>query len=117
MSDELRAALAERMNRLPEVCWDRCVLHDESGVAYGWISRDDGRSDFVVLEFQWGETKGLGGESLTWLGVGFTTSSARYSHEISKRLHGSDGGHKDCERIEDAFGALVQNAIHLEEAA
>jgi hypothetical protein len=108
LNDELRAAIAERMNRLQEVAWDRCVLHAESGVAYGWIARTDGHFDFVLLDFSWGETTGLAGERVHWLAVGFTTSSAFYSREIDRRLRGTDAGHVDCSRVEDVFGALVE---------
>lgn len=107
--DEVLAAMAERMNRLDFVRWDRCVRHDNTAVAYGWISRDDGRSDFVLLDFSWGDTEGLDGSTLTWFAVGFSTSSAVYSAIISRLLHGGGEGveHRDCERVEDVLGALV----------
>jgi hypothetical protein len=120
VKDELLTAIAERMNRLDEVgvTWDRCVLHDATGVAYGWIDRGDGRSDFVVLQFQWGETKGLAGETLEWLAVGDVTSSAAYSERIAELTIGSaDNNHKDCERVEDVFGALVNNKVKSKAAA
>lgn len=113
MSDELLAAMAERMNRLDEVGvkWDRCVLHEASGVAYGWIGREDGRFDFVALEFQWGDTTGLDGESFQWFSTGITTSSAKHSARISELLRGPSSSHKDCERVEDVFGALVNHKV------
>lgn len=113
MTDEVLAAIAERMNRLTQVDWDRCVLHDNSGVAYGWIGRTDGRSDFVQLDFSWGETMGLSGESVTWFAVGFSTSSAEHSAEIGKLLGLSEDGHKDCERVESVFGDQVKRRIEL----
>jgi hypothetical protein len=110
---EILAAAAERMNRLDEVgvTWDRCVLHDASGIAYGWISRDDGRSDFVTLEFQWGDTTGLDGKTVQWFSTGNTTSSAKHSARISELLVGAGSKHKDCERVRDVFGALVNRSI------
>ena len=99
------------MNRLPLVRWDRCVLHDSTAVAYGWIARDDGRSDFVLLDFSWGETTGLDNETVPWLAVAFSTSSAKHSAEMSALLHGaSTDEHKDCERITDVFGVLIERA-------
>lgn len=103
---DVLTAIVERMNRLPQVRWDRCVLHDSSGVTYGWIDRADGRSDFVQLDFQWGTTTGLAGESVSWLAVGLSTSSAEHSSAMNDMLE-LGAGHKDCERIEDVFGEKV----------
>lgn len=106
MSPEVLAALADRMNRIAQVRWDRCVMRSASGVSYGWIDRDDGRSDFVLLDFSWGETSGLAGETVPWLSVGYSTSSAEFSEAIGTAL-GLGGDHKDCERIEGVFGESV----------
>lgn len=103
---EVLSAIAERMNRLTQVSWDRCVMHDASAAAYGWIDRSDGRSDFVLLDFQWGTTTGLASESVRWLAVGFSTSSAEFSASMFDQLELGDG-HKDCERIEDVFGKTI----------
>lgn len=110
MSDAVREAIAERMNRLPFVKWDRAVVHDWTAVAYGWIAREDERSDFVVIDVQWGVAAGLDGSDVPWLAVGHTTSSADRSEEISALLNpgGSGAGHKACERITDVFGTLVR---------
>lgn len=104
---EILDAIAERCNRLPEVAWDRCVIHDEFGFAgvYGWITRDDGHLDFVVLSFTWGETTGLQGETLVWFSVGFTTSSAKYSPSIHERL-GFESEHTDCQPVGDVLAGL-----------
>lgn len=112
---ELRLAIAERLNRLDEigVTWDRCVLHDDSGVAYGWIARDDGRSDFVNVEFSYGTATDLSGLPTRWLAVGYTTSSALHSAHISKLLRGTNDDHKDCERVEHVFGDLVNRKVEL----
>lgn len=108
--DEILAAMAERMNRLPFVIWDRCVLLQDygRGAAYGWIARDDGRSDFVLLDFAWGETRDLTGEPSTWFSVGTTTSSAAFSEEITARILGPDAPHNACQRVDAVFGALVK---------
>lgn len=88
------------LNALPFVRWDRCVGDDEQ-VVYGWIAREDGRADFVLMEFGPGDD------------VGFTTSSALYSRDIMAALYGTAEGHRDCERVEDVFGAAVTRRIEL----
>ena len=112
---EVFAAMAERMNRLPEVEWDRCVLHPDTdaGVVYGWIGRNDGCRDFVVLEFIWGETTGLDDSKLTWFSVGLTTSSAQHSASMGERFGAASGTHRDCERVEHVFGNLVEHKVEL----
>lgn len=120
MSDEILAAIAERMNRLDPIGirWDRCIPRDDQLVTYGWVDRDDGRADFVVLTFHWGTTSGLNDESLDWLAVGYTSSSAENTGKIGPLLYGTeDDDHKDCERVEHVFGALVNQKITLGEAA
>lgn len=97
-------AVAELMNRVPEVKWDRCVVGEVRGCAYGWIDRDDGKKDFFLLMWDSGK----------W---GFTTSSAKYSREFSERLFGTSQGHRDCQRIEDVFGDLVEHKITLRSGA
>jgi hypothetical protein len=90
--------IASAMNLLPEVLWDRCTGDDVSGCVYGWIARDDGRSDFVLL--RWSEE-----------GFGHTTSSAERSASISKRLFGSSAGHRPCRRVEEVYGEAVANKV------
>lgn len=85
------------MNLFPEVIWDRCVRGDRL-LVYGWLSRPDSQADFVLLAF-------------TPDGVGFTTSSARYSREFSERLFGHAKTHRDCERVADLFGDLVAKKV------
>lgn len=41
--------LTELLNRLPFVTWDRLIVEDEWVCVYGWIARDDRRSDFVLF--------------------------------------------------------------------
>ncbi len=103
-----RSWVAEWLNKLPFVTWDRLTEwttedRENTGVTvFGWITRDDGRSDFVLMEFtSWSET------------VGFSTSSAERSAEIAKILYGSDGNHFDCQRVEHVLGDLVERKIVL----
>jgi len=92
---------AEVLNLLPEVRWDRCVRRMEWLAAYGWIDREDGRSDFVVVYVDHNGP------------VGYATSSAALSKTFSDRLFGSRVDHRDCERIEDVFGDLVKCKVTL----
>lgn len=93
-------AMALALNSLPYVRWDRCIRHDDGTVAYGWISRDDGRDDFVVLKFD------ASGELEE-----FTSSSARYSRQLYATLIGDDEGHTECERITEVFGDAIANTV------
>jgi hypothetical protein len=100
MSD-IRARMADLMTRLPEVQWDRLTRRDWIWVAFGWIDRPDGRSDFVQI-------------MVTDDGhVGCATSSAEFSETLSERVHGHVSGHTPCERVEDVFGDAVANKIAL----
>lgn len=94
----------EEMGLLYFVRWDRYTV-GRNGVScvFGWIDRADGRFDFVVLE---PDPDGLG----------FTTSSAERSEEISTLLNGGEptGTHNPCRRVEDAEeSALLENVIRL----
>lgn len=97
---------AEILNRFPEVFWDRCAGDREAMSAYGWIPRDDGRFDFLVVQFQ---EKPGGDEDWCWL----VTSSAKWSQDFAVRIGFRPEQHNDCERIEDFFGGSVRGAIHL----
>lgn len=105
-----RAAIADVCNRLPRVRWDRTAGDDESRVVYGWVDRDDGRADFVVLTFDLADPV----DGVDYL-VGFTTSSAEHSDEFHRALFGRQAAdeHYPCERVEDVFGALVRHRIKL----
>lgn len=51
---ELRtwAQMVQRtLDQFPEVRWDRWVPWHSGASVYGWISREDGRSDFLAIEF------------------------------------------------------------------
>jgi hypothetical protein len=98
-----RRRLAEIMNQLTEVKWDRCTgVGGRAGSVFGWIERPDGRADFIVVGW-------LGGK------VWYTTSSAEFSREFSRRLVGTDKDHRDCERVEDVFGGDVTRKVILAE--
>jgi hypothetical protein len=96
---KVRSAIAVVLNSLPFVRWDRCVMHPESIIAYGWIERDDGRADFVMLEFDGA------GEFASW-----TTSSATYSQRIYDILIGGES-HTECQRVSDVFGDAVERTV------
>lgn len=102
MTDEQQASIAELLNRCPEIRWDRFVETIEELQVYGWIGRPDGRSDFVLVTIR-----------LADLGVGFMTSSAFWTKQISLRLCGTASDHQDCERVEDRFGDKVFNTISI----
>lgn len=102
LSDAERTWLAELLNRMPFVEWDRMTFSRDRQTGemlvavYGWIARDDSRSDFVVV--------------LIEHGIGFTTSSAERSEEIAQLL-GLASVHVSCERVEDELPA-VEHAAH-----
>lgn len=94
--------------RLHFVQWDRfvnLVETDQMIKLYGWIPREDGKNDYIQLEYY---TK----DHPIYEDFGFTTSSKKYTREISKILQGTDENHADCERIEEKFPQL-ENVIHL----
>jgi hypothetical protein len=81
----------------PEVKWDRWAGDiNKSMTVFGWISRDDGRSDFVCLIIYKGDVEKL------------VTSSAKYSSEFAKRL--GYMYHGKCERVENHFN--VENCVN-----
>jgi hypothetical protein len=83
--------IEEILNRFPEVTWDRWSGNLDAMQIFGWIERDDGRADFLVLKI-------VGG-----IAVYFTTSSAQYSREFTDRLNFI---HRDCKRCEKDFPKL-----------
>ena len=99
MIDDLHEHVADALETLSWVKWDRYVeFYDDSGQqavdVYGWIEREDGRADFVVLTvFGDGE-------------IGHVTSSPMADKRINKELYGApaDAGN-ECQRVEDEFDA------------
>lgn len=91
------------------VRWDRYLRvpvgaegQYEMLTVYGWIDRDDDRSDFVVLFPSYDETPG------------FVTSSAKHSAAINSLLYKDvdpTAPHYECERIDDFVGDLVPNRV------
>lgn len=69
------------------VRWDRFVPFDVGLRVFGWIPRQDGRSDFVVLDLIW-----VGQKAIL-----IATSSAKYSAQIAAYL---ELPHSDCRRVE-----------------
>lgn len=104
MTDDTRAAVAEILNRLSFVQWDRYIEQDDRIHLYGWIARPAGGTDFVLLEIQATDDGLL---------VGSTTSSGYHSRQISRILYHSDEEHVDCRRIEVDFDGLVDNVLRI----
>lgn len=105
-----RLLVAERLIAVDYVRWDRLVYYEGMLRVYGWIDREDGRSDFVLADF--------------WLypgpriDVGAMTSSAEKSKEITAALRQKDPGdaHSTCQRVEDFFGTLAGvNCVRLDD--
>lgn len=86
----MKSAIEEILNKLPEVTWDRWAGELNLMGVFGWLSRDDGRFDFVHLCIAEGKV------------FGFSTSSAKYSDEFAGRL-GIGDQHCPCKRVEDTF--------------
>lgn len=106
------ATIADWLNRLPFVRWDRYLrvpVEDADGgqhelvTVYGWIDRDDDRSDFVLMEFPSYSDR-----------PGFNTSSAKHSAAINSLLYKDvdpTAPHYECQRIDDLVGDLVPNRV------
>jgi len=92
--------IAQTLNLLPLVRWDRHLENHEGGVdVYGWIDRTDGRGDFVLIRFD-----------LTGMWLEFWTSSADHSRSIFETLSGGPADdHNDCSRVDETFGDLVSH--------
>ena len=98
-------------DRLPFVEWDRLVVGNvitdsQAITAHGWIDRDDGHEDFVVM--------------ILWTAdrtVFAHTSSPEYSAEISQRLFGDTDDHNDCRPIEDTLNVSPSRSPSLMDSA
>lgn len=84
----MKTTIEAILNRFPEVKWDRFGGDLHKLAVFGWINRDDGRSDFLVLFITGGVV------------VSSITSSARYGDEFADRLGFI---HHPCQRVEDHF--------------
>jgi hypothetical protein len=101
-SAELLDDIREDLAALDFVLWDRFAAAPDHVVFYGWIPRQDGRADFVLLRAYHHGTE-------------YTTSSARWSDRIGDILAGVDPAYRDshgqCLRVEDHFPDLP-NVCH-----
>ena len=101
--------LADVLNRLPFVTWDRYLEweDDETGdvwaVFYGWIERDDEYKDFASIKINASENEI----------VDFLTSSSEHSEEIHERLGFDLETHNQCHRVENL--GLDVNAVNIDE--
>lgn len=111
------STIAERLNLAPYVRWDRFVFYGERLLVYGWIDREDGRSDFALGDFTLSPSGTISASSLT--------SSVERSREFTNAMWGflpdqrvvDEHGrelHVECLRVEDEFERLVDNVAHAE---
>jgi hypothetical protein len=91
----LRVDVIAPLNDLVE--WDRYGIRneDDSGFIFGWIKRDDGFYDFVIIKFwlDW-DKKGA-------FFYNYDTSSKKYSKEIGVRLGSNLDGYLECRSASD----------------
>lgn len=97
----MRGIVEATLNLFPEVTWDRWSgdTDDPMGiVVFGWLPREDGRADFVLLRIN------VVGP---WM---FATSSVKHSAEFAQRL--GFHNHGDCKRVEHTFKGVQNVAKH-----
>lgn len=87
--------IEETLKKINFANWDRFFTYPNGLSVFGWIDRDDGKKDFVLLEFM--------GELMS-----FATSSKKYTEKIAEILNLQ---HSDCQRVEDCFD--IENVIKL----
>lgn len=93
-------AIASELACYPEVRWDRFVLCGTALRVYGWLDRDDGRADFLLLDFDI-STGGV----RDWI-----TSAHPHPASVVERLENESS--VKCRRVEDYFD--VPNAVRLQ---
>lgn len=105
--------IAETMNEVKRVRWDRCIDGGELLRLYGWFDRPDDHADFVILDVEWRHRADPTTEPLAFF---FSTSSAdpELSAELAKAIGIEVDDHAPCQRIEEVFGGLVTNAVKLD---
>lgn len=88
------------LNKFPEVVWDRLTMDGKGFVSvFGWIKRGDGKSDFMLLDFE-NDTP-----------ITYATSSAKHSEKFAKRI-GVE--HFPCMRVETLWSrGEVKHLIKL----
>jgi hypothetical protein len=119
LTETQKQVVAHYANRLPFVTWDRFTSHTEDNpdgdakyvavTMYGWIGRDDGRADFVILAWFY-----IDQQQFPWS----VTSSADRSEEISRLLYHDQGWwkpgeHVPCQRVEGTFDEMVDRIVRL----
>lgn len=99
MDSESASRLTTAMKSLSFVAWDRFV----GPFVYGWISRQDGRFDFIVIWDHYGS-------------VAFVSSSHERHDDTLSALYGQDAQQEAarCQRCEDVFKD-VPNVVRLTE--
>lgn len=91
--------VAEKLKAAIPVEWDRFTKTDDGFyVVYGWIPRKDDQRDFVLFQM-WDYE--MPEEAFC------TTSSAKYSEEISRVLYGSAADHNQCRNVTELFANKV----------
>jgi hypothetical protein len=80
--------------------WDRYTSSSKGTYYYGWIERDDGKSDFAIIAVE---------ENHYW----YMTSSAKKDAEIREILEMPKEAFNPCKRIEDLPWANEVNCIKL----
>lgn len=98
IAETTRTRMVDVMARFPEVVWDRFAGTDANLVVYGWIERDDDRSDLIAILFYEEAT------SLGWF-----TTSALHSADFAARLGYAPEEHSECERVEEHFAGLLSD--------
>jgi hypothetical protein len=106
LAQEARAVVERTLRLLPEVRWGRWTgeLGSINGIAvYGWVSRPDGKSDFVLVRINCDGPWHM------------STSSAQYSEQFARRLSGGSFlGHQPCKPVEGVFDVTT---VRTKEAA
>lgn len=97
MLKTFHSTIESTLNLFPEVRWDRWSGEIDNMGIFGWISRPDGKFDFVQLIFVDGEAEAI------------STSSKKYSEDFGKRLGFEN--HRPCKRVEKDFPGV--NSIKL----
>lgn len=99
LTPKKKSWIEKTLKKLSFVRWDRYVEFEEGIEFYGWISRKDGKFDFLVLDFF---SDGF---------IDYSTSSAKYSLKILYMIGGKRGEHNPCKRIEKIY--TLKNMIKV----
>lgn len=102
LSKKGKQELQKTCNLFPEVRWDRYCAYPKSSTVFGWISREDGKFDVLLLYFTKDKLRS------------YMTTSSRYSVDFGERLAKYlDTGlsHQSCKRVE--YLRLPINSIKL----